>query len=269
MDAIPNETPSTIQTSTITSSGTGAKLKADDASDISAGSMVFGRSPSVYSKTEEKHVFIRVSYLPGLPTAFRDSLPLLSIPLSDFVETNNTTGKERVKDKWLSTVVLPRILKQVKEFTCEWRISPSVFESFKATFDCHDRTTQFNAIVSLLRFYGPDETSPERSLFNVREEIVEFSKSSCNQLHWRVFFVEDLAATLRDAFGTSPLLVNEINLYRLSPTTSLSGLVAGVERAVGANLGLMDLNTPTKDLTPMMDKADEEAVLAGKRYWKM
>ena len=261
MDTIPNETPSTIRTSTITSSGTSAKPKADDASDISAGSMVFGRPPSVYSKTEEKHIFIRVSYLLGLPTAFRDSLPLLSIPLSDFVETDNT-GKARVKDKWLSTVVLPRILKQVEEFTCEWRISPSVFESFKATFDCRDRTAQHHAIVSLLRFYGPDETSPERSLFNMREEIAEFTKSSCNRLHWRAFFVKDLAATLRDAFGASPLLVNEINLYRLSSTTSLSGLVAGIGRAVDANLGLMDLDTPTKDLTPVMDKADEEAVLA-------
>ena len=262
MDTIPNETPSTIRTSTITSSGTSAKPKADDASDISAGSMVFGRSPSVYSKTEEKHIFIRVSYFLGLPTAFRDSLPLLSIPLSDFVETDNTTGKARVKDKWLSIVVLPRVLKQVEEFTCEWEISPTVYESFKATFDCHDRTEQYNAILSFLRFYGPDETSPERSFLNMREEIVEFSKSSCDQLHWRVFFLKDLAATLRNAFRTSPLLVNEINLYRLSSTTSLSGLVADIGSAVDANLGSMNLGTPTKDLAPMMDKADEEAVLA-------
>jgi hypothetical protein len=212
MDTIPNETPSTIHTPTITSPGASAKPKPDDTSDVSAGSMVFGRSPSVYSKTEEKHIFIHIPYLLGLPTAFRDSLPLLSIPPPDFVETDNTTGKARVKDKWLSSVVLPRILKQVKEFMCEWQIPSSVFESFKATLDCHDRTEQHCAIVSFLRFYGPDETSPERSLLSMREEIVEFFKSSCNQLHWRVFFLEDLAATLRDAFGTSPLLVNEINL---------------------------------------------------------
>ena len=258
MDTIPNETPSTIHTSTITSS----KPKPDDTSDISGGSMVFGRSPSVYSKTEEKHVFIRVSYLPGLPTAFRDSLPLLSIPLSDFVETDNTTGKARLRDKWLSIVVLPRVLREVKGFICEWGISPTVYESVKAMFDCRDRTEQINRILSFLRFYGPDETSPERSFLNMREEIVEFSKSSCNQLHWRVFFRENPAAMLRDAFRTSPLLVNEINLYRLSPTTSLSGLVADIRSAVDANLGSMNLGAPTKDLTPMMDKADEEAVLA-------
>jgi hypothetical protein len=41
----------------------------------------------------------------------------------------------------------------------------------------------------------------------------------------------------------------------------LSGLVADIRSAVDANLGLLDLGTPTKDLTPMMDKADEEAIL--------
>jgi hypothetical protein len=50
----------------------------------------------------------------------------------------------------------------------------------------------------------------------MRAELVELSHSSCEELHWQVFFRGELAATLRTAFSKCPLLANEINLYRLT-----------------------------------------------------
>jgi hypothetical protein len=52
---------------------------------------------------------------------------------------------------------------------------------------------------------------------------------------------------LRAAFGKSPLLTNEINLYHLPYVESPAELAAKVEEAVEAQIKSLDLRTPTKD----------------------
>jgi hypothetical protein len=51
-----------------------------------------------------------------------------------------------------------------------------------------------------------------------------------------VFFRGELAAALRAAFSKSPLLTNEINLYRLPYVESPAELAAKVEEAVEAQI---------------------------------
>jgi hypothetical protein len=82
----------TIQISKPRLTGNGAMLKMDDASDIFVGLMLFGQSPSVYSKTEGKRVILRVSYLTGLPLGFRNNLPVVSLLLSDLIEKDDEPG---------------------------------------------------------------------------------------------------------------------------------------------------------------------------------
>jgi hypothetical protein len=72
-----------------------------------------------------------------------------------------------------------------------------------------------------------------------------------------VFFRGELSAALRTAFGKSPLLTNEINLYRLPYIELPTELAAKVEEAVEAQIKSLDLSTPTKD---RMNET-EEAVL--------
>jgi hypothetical protein len=69
----------------------------------------------------------------------------------------------------------------------------------------------------------------------------------CEELHWQVFFRGELAVVLSAAFGKSPLLTNEINLYRLPYVESPAELAAKVEEAVEAQIKSLDLRTPTKD----------------------
>jgi hypothetical protein len=117
-----------IQTSKPRSTGNGATLKTDDASNISIGSTLFGQSPLVYSKTEGKRVILCVSYLTGLPVGFRNNLPVASLSLSDLIEKDDETETLRLKNKWLSTILLPRILREVKEFFNKWGIPAPDFE---------------------------------------------------------------------------------------------------------------------------------------------
>jgi hypothetical protein len=118
----------TIQTSKPCSTGNGAMLKMDDASDLSLGLTIFGQSPSVYSKTEGKRVILCVSYLMGLPVGFLNNLPVASLLLSDLMEKDDETGMSRLKNKWLSTILLPKILREVEEFFNEWGIPVPDFE---------------------------------------------------------------------------------------------------------------------------------------------
>jgi hypothetical protein len=84
---------------------------------------------SVYSKTEGKIVILRVSYLTGLvPVGFRNDLPVVSLLLSDLIEKDDKTGTSRLKNKWLSTILLPKILRAVEEFFDEWGIPAPDFE---------------------------------------------------------------------------------------------------------------------------------------------
>jgi hypothetical protein len=106
----------TIQTSKPRSTGDGAMLKMDDASDISVGSMLFGQSPSVYSKTKGKRVILLVSYLTGLPLRFRNNFLVVSLLLSNLIEKDDEPGMSRLKNKWLLTIPLPKILREVEEF---------------------------------------------------------------------------------------------------------------------------------------------------------
>jgi hypothetical protein len=91
-------------------------LKMDDASDISVSSMLFGQSPSVYSKTEGKRVILRVSYLMGLPLRFWNNFLVVSLLLSNLIEKDDEPGMSRLKNKWLLTILLPKILREVEEF---------------------------------------------------------------------------------------------------------------------------------------------------------
>jgi hypothetical protein len=61
----------------------------------------------------------------------------------------------------------------------------------------------------------------------------------CKELHWQVFFRGELAAVLCAAFSKSPLLTNEINLYRLPYVESPAELAAKVEEAVEAQIKLL------------------------------
>jgi hypothetical protein len=110
----------TIQTSKPRSTGNGAMLKMDDASDISVDSTLFGQSPSVYTKTEGKRVILRVSYITGVPVGFRNNLLVVSLLLSNLIKKDDETGMSRLKNKWLSTILLPKILREVEEFFNEW-----------------------------------------------------------------------------------------------------------------------------------------------------
>jgi hypothetical protein len=109
-----------IQTSKPCSTGNGAMLKTDDASDISVRLTLFGQLPWVYSKTESKRVILCVSYLTGLPVRFWNSLPVVSLLLSDLIKKDDEAGMSRLKNKWLSTILLPKILREVEEFFNEW-----------------------------------------------------------------------------------------------------------------------------------------------------
>jgi hypothetical protein len=233
-------------------------LKMDDASDISVGLTLFGQSPLVYLKTEGKRVILHVSYLTGLvPVGFRNNLPVATLSLSDLIERDDETETLRLKNKWLSTILLPRILREVEKFFNEWGIPAPDFEQLRDAFDDGDDWKQYNAIVSFLRFYGSMESSSEKTHFDMRAELVELSHSSCEELHWQVFFRGELAAALRTAFSKCPLLTNEINLYHLPYIESPAELVAKVEEAVEAQIKSLDLITIMKD---QMNEI-EEAVL--------
>jgi hypothetical protein len=118
----------TIQTSKPCWTGDDAMLKMDDASNISVGSTLFGQSPSVYLKTEGKRVILCVSYLMGLPGGFWNNLPVVSPLLSNLIEKDDETGTSRLKSKWLLTILLPRILREVEEFFNKWGIPAPHFE---------------------------------------------------------------------------------------------------------------------------------------------
>jgi hypothetical protein len=82
----------------------------------------------------------------------------------------------------------------------------------------------------------------------------------CKELHWQVFFRGELGAALRAAFGKSPLLMNEINLYRLPYVESPAELAAKVKEAVEAQIKSLDLSTPTKDRMNEIEEAVLETV---------
>jgi hypothetical protein len=228
-----------IQTSKPCSTGDGAMLKMDDASDISVSLALFGQSPSVYSKTKGKRVILRVSYLTGLPVEFWNNLLVVSLLLSDLIEKDDKTGTSRLKNKWLLTILLPKILREVEEFFDEWGIPAPDFKRLRDAFDGGDDWKQYNAIVSFLRFYGSMESSSEKTHFDMRGELVELSHLLCKELHWQVFFRGELAAVLCAAFSKSPLLTNEINLYHLPYVESPAELAAKVEEAVEAQIKLL------------------------------
>jgi hypothetical protein len=125
-------------------------LKMDDASNISIGLTLFGQSLLVYLKTEGKRVILHVSYLTGLPVEFLNNLPVASLSLSDLIEKDDETEMLRLKNKWLSAILLPRILREVKEFFNEWGIPAPDFEQLRDAFDDGDDRRQYNAIVSFL-----------------------------------------------------------------------------------------------------------------------
>jgi hypothetical protein len=89
---------------------------------------------------------------------------------------------------------------------------------------------------------------------------VELLSSSCKELHWQVFFRGELAAALRAAFSKCPLLMNEINLYRLPYIESPTELAAKVEEAVEAQIKSLDLSTPMKDRMNEIEEAVLETV---------
>jgi hypothetical protein len=179
-------------------------LKMDDASDLSLGLTLFGQSPLVYSKTEGKRVILHVSYFTGLPVGFLNNLPVTSLLLSDLIKKDDETGMSRLKNKWLSTILLPKILREVEEFFNEWGIPVPDFGQLRDAFDNGDDRKQYNAIVSFLRFYGLMESSSEKTHFVMRAELVEFLHSLCEELHWQVFFRGELTAALCAAFSKSP-----------------------------------------------------------------
>jgi hypothetical protein len=100
----------------------------------------------------------------------------------------------------------------------------------------------------------------EKTHFDMRAELVELSHSLCKELHWQVFFRGELTAVLRTAFSKSPLLTNEINLYRLPYVESPAKLAAKVEEAVEAQIKSLDLSTPTKDRIIEIEEAILETV---------
>jgi hypothetical protein len=250
----------TIQTSKPRSTGNGAMLKTDDASDISIGLTLFGQSASVYSKTKGKRVILRVSYLMGLPVGFRNNLPVASLLLSDLIKKDDGTGMSRLKNKWLSTILLPKMLREVEEFFNEWGIPAPDFERLRDAFDDGDDRKQYNAIISFPRFYGLTESSSEKTHFDMRAELVELSHSLCEELHWQVFFRGELAAALCAAFSKSPLLTNEINLYRLPYVESPTELAAKLEEAVEAQIKSLHLSKPMKDWMNEIEEAVLETV---------
>jgi hypothetical protein len=77
----------------------------------------------------------------------------------------------------------------------------------------------------------------------------------CEELHWQVFFRGEFAAALRAAFGKSPLLTNEINLYCLLCIKSPAQLAAKVEEAMEAQIKSLDLSTPMKDRMNEIEEA--------------
>jgi hypothetical protein len=158
----------TIQTSKPRSTGDGAMLKTDDASDISIGLTPFGQSPLVYSKTKGKRVILHVLYLTGLQVGFWNNLPVASLLLSNLIEKDDETGMSRLKNKWLSTILLPKILREVEEFFNEWGIPAPDFKRLRDAFDDGDDRKQYNAIVSFLRFYDSTESSSEKTHFDMR-----------------------------------------------------------------------------------------------------
>jgi hypothetical protein len=64
----------------------------------------------------------------GLTWGFWNNLPVVSPLLSDLIEKDDETGTLRLKNKWLSTILLPRILREVEEFFNEWEIPAPDFE---------------------------------------------------------------------------------------------------------------------------------------------
>jgi hypothetical protein len=102
----------------------------------------------------------------------------------------------RLKNKWLLTILVPKILREVEEFFNEWGIPAPGFEWLRDAFDNGDDQKQYNVIVSFLRFYGSTESSSEKTHFDMRAELVELSHSLCKELHWQVFFRAELAAAL-------------------------------------------------------------------------
>jgi hypothetical protein len=94
----------------------------------------------------------------------------------------------------------------------------------------------------------------------MRAELVDLSSSSCEELHWQVFFRGKLAAALRAAFSKCPLLTNEINLYRLPYVESPTELAAKVEEAVEVQIKSLDLSTPMRDWMNEIEEAVLETV---------
>ncbi len=82
----------------------------------------------------------------------------------------------------------------------------------------------------------------------------------CKELHWQVFFKGELTMALHAAFSKSPLLTNEINLYRLPYVKLPAKLAAKVEEAVEAQIKSLDLSTPTKDQMNEIEEAVLETI---------
>jgi hypothetical protein len=209
---------------------------------------------------EGKRVILRVSYLTGLPVGFWNNLPVTLLLLSDLIKKDDETGMLRLKNKWLSTILLPRILREVEEFFKEWGIPAPDFEQLRDAFDDGDDQKQYNAIVSFLRIYGLTESSSEKTNFDMRVELMELLHSLCEELHWQVFFRGEPATVLCTAFSKCPLLTNKINLYRLPYLESPTELAAKVEEAVEAQIKSLDLSTPMKDQMNEIEEAVLETV---------
>jgi hypothetical protein len=251
----------TIQTSKPRLTGNGAMLKTDDASDISVSLTLFAQLPSVYLKTKGKRVILRVSYLMGLPVGFRNNILVGSLLLSNLIEKDDETGMSRLKNKWLLTILLLSILREVEEFFNDWGIPAPDFERLQDAFDDgDDDRKQYNAIVFFLQFYGPTESLSEKTHFDMIAELVELSHSLCKELHWQVFIRGEVAAALRAAFSKSPFLTNEINLYHLPYVELPTELAAKVEEAVEAQIKSLDLSTLTKDRMNKLEEAVLETV---------
>jgi hypothetical protein len=74
--------------------------------------------------------------------------------------------QSRLKNKWLLTILVPKILREVEEFFSKWGIPALVFKQLQDTFDDGDDWRQYNAIISFLQFYGLLESLSEKPILS-------------------------------------------------------------------------------------------------------
>jgi hypothetical protein len=70
------------------------------------------------------------------------------------IERDDKTGTSRLKNKWLLTILLPRIQRDIEEFFNKWGIPAPDFKHLSDAFGDGDVWQQYNAIISLLQFYA-------------------------------------------------------------------------------------------------------------------